>query len=293
MEAQVGIGTTDPDPNVILDIKSTNRGVLLPRLIDTSSTVKREGTLAYDTISGKFKYVYKNKWLSVNPLSTDEKGNVTAVYNETIQGNETINGNTTINGTSLSIPNATSVTASNATVTANNFVGDGTIPIGGIIMWSGSPSNIPSGWALCNGQTVSLHVTPNLSGRFIVGYNAGSSATPVIANNKQENYAAIGNTGGETTHTLTSAESGLPAHIHTISDPGHTHGYKDSYVPEEGTRYDNGSYRPIGWNAIDSSKVTVKSPTGITINNNTAANASTSHENRPPYYVLAFIMRVR
>lgn len=43
----------------------------------------------------------------------------------------------------------------------------GTIPLGGIIMWSGT--TIPSGWALCNGQVINGIVTPNLSDRFVVG----------------------------------------------------------------------------------------------------------------------------
>ena len=45
------------------------------------------------------------------------------------------------------------------TVTATTFVGDGTIPIGGIIMWSGSVQNVPSGWAICDGYKG----TPNLT----------------------------------------------------------------------------------------------------------------------------------
>ena len=50
-------------------------------------------------------------------------------------------------------------------VKATEFIGYGTIPIGGIIMWAGNPATIPAGWALCNGT----NGTPDLSGRFIVG----------------------------------------------------------------------------------------------------------------------------
>ena len=35
-----------------------------------------------------------------------------------------------------------------------------------ISMWSGSVNNIPTGWALCNGQ----NGTPDLRDRFIVSY---------------------------------------------------------------------------------------------------------------------------
>jgi hypothetical protein len=58
-------------------------------------------------------------------------------------------------------------------------------------MWSGVPSKLPEGWALCDGK----NGTPTLQDRFIVGYNPGNRA-----------YNKIGNTGGEATHVLTIAE---------------------------------------------------------------------------------------
>lgn len=54
-------------------------------------------------------------------------------------------------------------------------------PSGIIVMWSGSSSAIPAGWALCDGQ----NGTPDLRDRFVVG--AGNA------------YAA-GNTGGNVSH---------------------------------------------------------------------------------------------
>lgn len=75
-------------------------------------------------------------------------------------------------------------------------------PKGGIIMWSGSTADIPSGWLLCDGT----NSTPDLRNRFIVG--AGAS------------YAA-GAVGGEATHVLTIAE--MPAHTH-LEQGVHQHG---------------------------------------------------------------------
>ena len=68
------------------------------------------------------------------------------------------------------------------------------VPIGCIVLWSGSSSNIPSGWHLCDGQ----HGTPDLRDRFVVG--AGNAYTP-------------GATGGNAQVTLTKEQ--LPAHTHT------------------------------------------------------------------------------
>jgi microcystin-dependent protein len=81
-------------------------------------------------------------------------------------------------------------------LTANTVFGNGTIPIGGIIMWSGAVSSIPSGWALCNGA----NGTPNLRNRFIVG--AGGDYNP-------------GDAGGSNSVTLTTAQ--IPEHSHSSS----------------------------------------------------------------------------
>ena len=74
---------------------------------------------------------------------------------------------------------------------------DQKMPVGGIIMWSGSESNIPSGWALCDGQ----NGTPDLRDRFILG--AGAAKQP-------------GDTGGSETATLSTLN--LPAHTHSFSN---------------------------------------------------------------------------
>lgn len=68
------------------------------------------------------------------------------------------------------------------------------LPVGGIIMWSGS--TVPLDWHLCDGEDG----TPDLRNRFIVGI--GGSYT-------------MGNTGGSNAITLTEAQ--MPTHSHTLS----------------------------------------------------------------------------
>jgi microcystin-dependent protein len=90
-----------------------------------------------------------------------------------------------------------SVTAQKLDASINFF------PTGGIVMWSGTVLNIPSGWTLCNGQ----NGTPDLRDRFIVG--AGS------------NYST-GSIGGVDSVSL--SESQMPSHSHSISSAGdHSH----------------------------------------------------------------------
>ena len=45
------------------------------------------------------------------------------------------------------------------------------VPVGSILMWSGSVGSIPIGYALCDGQ----NGTPDLRGRFVLGADDGKS----------------------------------------------------------------------------------------------------------------------
>jgi hypothetical protein len=94
--------------------------------------------------------------------------------------------------------------------------------------------------------------TPDLRGTFIVGLGTGD-------------YATIGNTGGEETHILTEDE--MPNHSHNIAiDTSH-----------DG---DGGSTSVQG----------VDAQVGLVSTKTTGSDQP--HENRPPYYVLAYVMKV-
>jgi len=118
------------------------------------------------------------------------------------------------------------------------------VPVGGIIMWSGSVATIPTGWALCNGQ----NGTPDLRDRFIVG--AGTTYNP-------------GNIGGLSAVQLTIDEM-----------PKHNHGIAGSYWAGTGPggSFTYGYYGNFGTAGQDQ-------------------GGDKAHENRPPYYALAYIMR--
>jgi len=129
------------------------------------------------------------------------------------------------------------------------------VPPGGIILWSGSIKTIPKNFFLCNGQVANGRKTPNLLGKFIVGAEAetGNASFDPVSGEKNGEYG-VNAEGGETAHQLTIPE--LPAHTHTqgaVSGGGSGGG---GAVPAE---------------------------TGSTGNNE-------FHENRPPYYALAYIM---
>lgn len=151
----------------------------------------------------------------------------------------------------------------------------GITPIGGIIMWSGSIGSIPANWSLCNGA----NGTPNLQDRFIVG--AGSS------------YAVNGTGGSATASGSTDATvlttSQIPSHTHTVSDPGHNHTSPGAQGggPQTGASIGTGGARTL---------TASTNTTGITI---AAAGGGGGHSHTvssigtiPPYYALAYIMRI-
>ena len=80
----------------------------------------------------------------------------------------------------------------------SNLSGVSGIPTGGIIMWSGATSAIPSGWVLCDGQ----NSTPDLRNKFIVGASAGTGDTSYPG-------ISVGATGGQ-------ADAVVVSHSHTI-----------------------------------------------------------------------------
>jgi microcystin-dependent protein len=190
------------------------------------------------------------------------RANMRVAGNDTVQNNLRVGGATTLQG-AATINNVLTVNgninASNQSIqartlnvdTVNAIAGNGVIPLRGIIMWSGNTP--PDGWALCNGS----NSTPDLRGRFIVGYNPADG-----------DYNAIGNTGGEKRHTLTIDE--MPSHQHPM------------WLKHSGTRFTGGGDA----NKLNEADESEGTPTGAT-------GGDSAHENRPPYYVLAFIMRVR
>ncbi|HEY7823810.1 MAG TPA: hypothetical protein VIG24_13290 [Acidimicrobiia bacterium] len=156
--------------------------------------------------------------------------------------------------------------------------GFGYVPQGGIIMWSGAISAIPTGWALCDGTSG----TPDLTGRFVVHADADSGGT----------YAP-GDTGGADSVTLTEAQ--IPAHVHgvnltTSEDGAHTHSYTRSGI-------NNISVNTFPLGAVNRGSTSdttgeagahTHSVTGDT----DSTGGGTAHENRPPYYALAYIMKL-
>ena len=164
-------------------------------------------------------------------------------------------------------------------------------PLGIIQMWAGK--TVPAGYALCDGQQLKIEEypelygalgttfnescdykgdpcatapghfrLPDLRGRFIVGYNPSDT-----------DYNTYGKAGGEKAHRLTVDEM-----------PAHTHG--QNLWAEGRSTWKNGgkgsSPESVSWHDRTTAFGKTDSTGGVA-----------AHENRPPYYTLAYIMRVK
>ena len=126
-------------------------------------------------------------------------------------------------------------------------------PTSVIIAWSGLLADIPTGWQLCDGTNGS----PNLIAKFIRGVASGATDP--------------GNTGGEDSVTLVTAE--LPVHSHSVVDTAHAHSLGSGSVILLGNGNNIGSSVNPGLSA------------GNTGSDN-------SHENRPAFFELAYIFKL-
>ena len=175
--------------------------------------------------------------------------------------------------------------------TADSFSGKGITPIGGIIMWSGSVADISNlvGWELCDGS----NGTPDLRNRFIVGASNSTGDTT---------YPGLspGATGGDADATLVSHEHTTDSIIepgsNTAKDLSGTINI-DSFIATSGN-FDN-----ITTGGMDNyiNNTNAGPPAGATnkaeYNGNhrhstDTQGSSATNKNLPPYYSLAYIMRV-
>ena len=235
--------------------------------------VARSGTLYVGlTVEGSAGEILPRQKILMTPYAswaadaTNASGDFSVAGKATVKNAEVTNelivdGKTTLKG-DVAFSQGVTISGKVTVKDTGSFSGYGTIPVGGIIMWSGSTSNLPAGWALCNGQ----NGTPDLSNRFIVSIG--------------DQYS-MGARGGAKEVAL---------NVNQI--PSHTHLYAGDdcliYINDGNYRaWDNKFSIPGGYDATSN-------PAGNgSIYKTSATGGGQAHENRPPYYALAFIMRVK
>ena len=245
-----------------------------------------------------------------------------------------------------------------------------TNPVGSVTAFAGATA--PASWLLCYGQAVSRTTYATLFSVIGTTYGAGDGTTTFTVPDMRGRAVAgldnmggtdagrlsiantLGTTAGAETVTLTSAQSGVPAHshantasftgtaashnhtqdahghgisdpthAHSIADPGHSHGLNamggnpvdntgvNGYVltgasvdVQGGGRgiaaagtgigiYGNGTGVTVNGNTATNQATSITPAGSVTMTNNlnTAANASTAHDNMQPTILLNYIIK--
>ena len=176
-----------------------------------------------------------------------------------------------------------------------------TLPAGSLLPYAGSSA--PSGFVLCYGQELNRTTyatlfgvigttygtgdgsttfnVPDLRGRAVAGQDdmGGSSANRLTGQSGGVDGDTLGATGGAETHTLSSAESGLPTHTHTLSggiEGGQSSGGGQNHFVYTGDGT-NGQVR------TDADTLSIDSVTG--------ASASSAHNNVQPTIILNYMIK--
>jgi len=157
------------------------------------------------------------------------------------------------------------------------------VPIGGIIMWSGTIAELAnmSSWQLCDGT----NGAPDLRNKFIVG--------------AWEDTGVAANDGGGTARTADTnypyleqnagggfADAVVVDHSHDITDQEHSHTFNSNDS-------DSGSGNTLNDNSSLNNTLTMTSSSVFTgITGTDPAGVAGTNRNLPPYYAMAFIKRI-
>jgi microcystin-dependent protein len=194
----------------------------------------------------------------------------------------------------------------------NNNNNNNNINIKGIIVaWSGNIANIPAGWAFCNGKKYKLDsagkailntsgtLTPDLRSRFIIGASVDKMSATLPLINGLSNYA-VKNTGGVEKVILSKDQ--MPSHAHDViniinqavgcygSNCLFAHPVSKVFplIAKSGDQLENKNNIVIS--AADNVSPYSR-PAEIPVETGFMGD-SKPHENMPPYYALAYIMKL-
>ena len=160
-------------------------------------------------------------------------------------------------------------------------------------MWSGTVSNIPSGWYLCDGQ----NNTPDLRNRFVIGAHSdsgGQAKTTVLG--------TVSISGGSKDAYVVSHSHTINQHSHSFTTDGggsHTHNLLYNHGAFGGS---SGAVTPRSGNTPVTPGITGRVSTasnhthtgttdGVSDRGTDTQGSSATNANLPPYYALCYIMK--
>jgi Microcystin-dependent protein len=186
-------------------------------------------------------------------------------------------------------------------------------PLGSVIMWAGSA--VPEGYLLCNGQQYRTSDYPELYAALGTTFNNALSASGVAyqtdagyfrmpdlrgrfvvgMHDSDNDYKTKGQGGGKKTVALSASE--MPQHTHQVKDY--------LMIPHGGGECTNGTWTvggnkyTVGYDSVSGNPKRCQTDGDKRDcmqwlkHDSEAVGEGAAHENRPPYYVLAYIMRAK
>lgn len=153
------------------------------------------------------------------------------------------------------------------------------MPIGAIMIWSGTDATVPAGWHICDGGTYGGITSPDLRDRFVIGaggsYSVGATVGPATWN------GTITPTGSVTvgSHALTTSEI-----------PVHGHGFTEYLSTICGWM---GIYEDPLFTGVSSTTASIGAQsTGDQVHTHTGSSISIAAiDPRPPYHSLYYVIK--
>ena len=176
-------------------------------------------------------------------------------------------------------------------------------PLGIIQMWAGA--NVPEGYLLCNGQEYKQSDYPELYKALGTTFNNAISAngTPYTTNAgffrvpDLRGRFIVGQHDSDSEYKSKGVAGGVKSVILTMDEiPSHSHDFRDYYYPEKSNQlggFNNSEANPSGHTKGSGDSDSDNNYILYYDHSTKKAGGDNAHENRPPYYVLAYIMRAK
>lgn len=247
----------------------------------TNASNITSGTLPSGRLTGTYSIsVSGNAGTVTNGFYTTSSFNLgtTSIAVNRASGSQTLTGiNIDGNANTAVYSGTQAITVRDETIATTAFVRS-IVPTGVILMWSGSIVSIPNGWVICDGT----NSTPDLRNRFIVG--AGSTY-------------AVAATGGSAdaivvshTHTGSTSTASLTGNVYGISETFASGGGAADGVFTKGGSY-SVNLTPVQNDPGNGGSFSIDASHNHTFTTASAGSSGTN-ANLPPYYALAYIMKL-
>jgi hypothetical protein len=218
--SQVGIGTTNPDGSAALDITSTTKGLLIPRMTNVQRQAISNpvaGLMVYvtDFVGGRFMFYDGTEW---GTLSFTEKRPDAPTITGVVSGN----AQATVSFTAPSSNGGSVITSYTATSSPGGFTGTVTQSGDGTITVSGLTNGTPYTFTVTATNTIGTSAASAASSSLTpLGAPSSPTITGVVSGNAQVavSFTAPSSNGGSaiTSYTATSSPGGLTG---TVSQSG-------------------------------------------------------------------------